>query len=188
MIFKVNTDKSLIQIHIPLEDEDVFLRAQKNGKLEYIKVLKAELPKYSGSLKINKLFYKRVDEKIILDIDRILNAWIDKLYLQIESILYLKYPQSKQSSDLADKLYFENALKAKGVKTLEKTIVTKITAFNDGKTFDEILDGVADENKEAMAQLLKVGIRISWVQACKSELKTAIAENREPVYPEFPEI
>ena len=102
--------------------------------------------------------------------------------------IYSKYPQPKQSSDLADKLYFENALKAKGVKTLEKTIVTKITAFNDGKTFDEILDGVADENKEAMAQLLKVGIRISWVQACKSELKTAIAENREPVYPEFPEI
>ena len=108
--------------------------------------------------------------------------------MDISTYIYMFYSQSKQSSDLADKLYFENILKAKGVKTLEKTIVTKITAFNDGKTFDEILVGVVDENKEAMAQLLKVGIRVSWVQACKSELKTAIAENREPVYPEFPEI
>ena len=184
MVARIYDDNSVDIIDIPVKDERTFIDKQK-GQIRFITVDKLPTVDY-----MQKAIYKFNNQLNCIEIDEVKTRclWSVLKGKQASDLIYSKYPQSKQSSDLADKLYFENALKAKGVKTLEKTIVTKITAFNDGKTFDEILDGVADENKEAMAQLLKVGIRVSWVQACKSELKTAIAENREPVYPEFPEI
>jgi len=45
---------------------------------------------------------------------------------------------------------------------------------------------VPDENQEAYIQLVKVGIRVAWVQQCKAELKAAITEKREPSFPPYP--
>ena len=104
----------------------------------------------------------------------------------INTYIYLYYSQAKQNSDLADKLYYENILKANGFENLEQTIVTKVVEFENGKSFDALLSDVEDANKEAIAQLLKVGIRVAWVQRCKAELKKSIAEDREPNYPAYP--
>ena len=105
---------------------------------------------------------------------------------KITSYIYNHYPQTKQNSDLADKLYYENILKANGFENLEQTIVAKVVEFENGKSFDELLSDVNDANKEAISQLLKVGIRVTWVQKCKEELKKAIKEDREPNYPKYP--
>ena len=100
--------------------------------------------------------------------------------------IYSHYPQTKQNSDLADKLYYENILKAAGVQDLEADIVHRVQSFYDGKSLDEVLADVSAEHKEAYEQLVKVGIRVTWVQQCKAELKAAIAEEREPSFPKYP--
>jgi len=100
--------------------------------------------------------------------------------------IYTHYPQTKQNSDLADKLYYENLLKAAGVQNLEADIVAKVQSFYDGKSLEEVLADVDENHKEAYEQLTKVGIRVAWVQQCKRELKAAIAEEREPNFPKYP--
>ncbi|SFP60276.1 hypothetical protein [Hydrogenimonas thermophila] len=105
---------------------------------------------------------------------------------QISTFIYRYYPQSKQASDQADKEYFTTLLKANGAENLEADIVARVQNFFAGKTLDEVVEDVTDENKEAYIQLIKVGIRVTWVQMCKQELKKAIEEDREPEYPEYP--
>ena len=78
--------------------------------------------------------------------------------------IYTHYPQTKQNSDLADKLYYENLLKAAGVQNLEADIVAKVQSFYDGKSLEEVLADVDENHKEAYEQLTKVGIRVAWVQ------------------------
>jgi len=97
MIFRVDDNGLMHQINIPSKREDSFLKAQENGKLEYIKVSYDELPKYDGDLKLNKLFYKRVDEKIEIDYDRTIEKWIDDKYKQIENVIYSKYLSTIQT-------------------------------------------------------------------------------------------
>ena len=100
--------------------------------------------------------------------------------------IYTHYPQTKQNSDLADKLYYENLLKSQGVQNLEADIVARVQNFYDGKSLEEVLADVDAEHKEAYEQLVKVGIRVAWVQQCKAKLKAAIAEDREPNFPQYP--
>ena len=113
-------------------------------------------------------------------------AKLDEKYKGVTNYIYKHYPQTKQNSDLADKLYYENVLKAGGFENLEQVIVGKVVEFENGKSFDELLSDVDEANKEAIAQLLKVGIRVTWVQRCKEELKKALTEDREPSYPAYP--
>jgi len=186
MIFRIDNNGLMYQINIPLSRENDFLKTQKNGKLEYIKVNFDELPQYDGNLHINKIFYKRVDGKVEIDLDRTIENWMKDKYKEVENVIYSKYPQSKQNSDLADKLYYENVLKAKGIENLESDIVARVERFYEGASLEDILSDVADENKEAYEQLIKVGIRVTWVQMCKNELKKAIEEQREPEFPKYP--
>jgi len=44
------------------------------------------------------------------------------------------------------------------------------------------------EQKAYFEKLVKVGIRTEWAERCIIEGKKSIVEDREPVYPEFPEI
>ena len=105
----------------------------------------------------------------------------------INTYIYLYYSQAKQNSDLADKLYYENILKANGFENLEQTIVLKVASFfEEGKSVEALVADISDEDKTAIEQLLKVGIRVTWVQRCKEELKKSIAEDREPNYPAYP--
>lgn len=106
----------------------------------------------------------------------------------IQQYIYMHYPQDKQNSDLADKVYFENILKASGFNELEKTVVEKVINFKKGTSLNELLSDVEDANKEAIGQLIKVGIRVDWVQMCKAELRASILAKKEAKYPEFPEV
>lgn len=74
-------------------------------------------------------------------------------------------------------------------KILKQPLHQQYQKYYDGQTIDEVLNTIedlTDDTREAYLQLLKVGIRVTWVQRCKSELKKAIEENREPIYPEYP--
>jgi len=105
---------------------------------------------------------------------------------QITEYIYIHYPPAKQASDQADKEYFSTLLKANGAKNLEADIVTRVQNFFKGAKLESLVEDVVDENKEAYLQLIKVGIRVTWVQMCKQELRRAIEEDREPNFPEYP--
>ena len=107
-------------------------------------------------------------------------------YNSCKNYIYHHYPQEKQASDIADKVYYETLLRAKGINNLEQDIVNRTTEFYNGKSLEEVIADVADEDKVAYEQLLKVAIRAKFVQDCKLELKKAIDENKEPEYPKYP--
>jgi len=119
---------------------------------------------------------------------------LNNKYNSCSSYIYKYYSSVKQQSDLADKLQYEVILKAKEDENgeliypnLEKNILDRIVRFNNGESLEDIISDITDEDKIAFEQLIKVGIRVSWVQSCKQELKLAIQENREPNYPNYPE-
>ena len=126
-------------------------------------------------------------EDIQAEADRLIaEKLLNDKYNQTTDFILQHYSTIKQQSDQADKEYFSTILKAKGVENLESIVAVKVQNFFAGKTLEEVVEDVADEDKEAYLQLIKVGIRVTWVQMCKAELRKAIAENREPKFPEYP--
>ena len=189
MVFRVK-DNLLYEINLNGIKEDEFLKAQEGGKIKFIKLDYKDLPALPKSEKrvFNEIFYKLNSKgNLVIDKERTEQKWIEDKYKEIENYIYLYYPPVKQQSDVSDKVYYETLLKAKNYKDIELQLVNAVTEFLQGKTFDEILteNNVADEDKEPILQLLKLGIRVAWVINCKKELKQAINEKREPKYPRF---
>ena len=105
---------------------------------------------------------------------------------QITEYIYIHYPPAKQASDQADKEYFSTLLKAKGFENLESDIVARVEKFYNGKSVEEVVEDVDEKAREAYSQLVKVGIRVTWVQMCKAELRRALKEEDEPKFPKYP--
>ena len=188
MIFRELNGK-LYEITLPAGvTEEQFLEKQKSGTVKFIQVNPEELPSLpeSEQRQFSKIFFELDGDNIVIDYERTIQRWIEDKYKQIESHIYNVYPQSKQNSDLADKLYYESLLKAKGIKNPEAEIKARVDRFFSGETLEAITQDVPTEVREAYLQLIKTFIRITWVQLCKSELKKAIAEGREPNFPEYP--
>jgi len=106
--------------------------------------------------------------------------------IQITNFIYKYYPQDKQNSDIADKMYYETVLRAKGFENLDLLVSDSVKAYLEGTTIEELVADLDEEDKVPAEQLLKVGIRVTWVQMCKAELALAIAEERTPVFPAYP--
>ena len=130
---------------------------------------------------------KDEDGNLIYDIDNMEIIYEPYELAEITTSYILQYyPAIKQASDQADKEYFSTLLKAKGIENLEAEIVVRVQDFFKGTSLENLVEDIADEDKEAFIQLIKTGIRVTWVQMCKQELKKAIAENIEPAFPEYP--
>ena len=182
-------DNELYEVVLaPGVSEDEFLEKQKNGTIKFIQINQEELPVTSENEQryFSKVFYKLNSDNIVIDYDRTVKLWIEDKYKEIENFIYSKYQQAKQASDQADKEYYTTLLKAKGIDNLEAVVVAKVQDFFNDVPLENLVDDVVDEDKEAYIQLIKVGIRVTWVQMCKQELKLAITENREPKFPEYP--
>ena len=113
-------------------------------------------------------------------------AVIDEKSQAIENHIYANYPQIKQQQDNGWVSNFTTKLVANGVTDLDKKIVQLTTLFFSGKTLDEVLADIDEELKPKYKKLVKVAVKNEWALKCIQEGKKAIAENREPVYPEFP--
>jgi len=189
MIFRIKNNL-LYKINLIKRNEDKFLKAQEGGKIKFIKLSIWDLPKIPKTEKrsFSEVFYKyNTKGNLIIDKIRTEQKWIEDKYKELENYIYTFYPPVKQQSDVSDKVYFETLLKAKNYKNIELQLVNAVTEFLQGKTFEEILteNKITDEDKEPILQLLKLGIRVTWVINCKKELKQAINEKREPNYPRF---
>jgi nucleoside diphosphate kinase len=113
-------------------------------------------------------------------------AIIDAKIKAIETYIYKYYPAKKQAQDEKWVSSYTTKLKAGGVVDLEVKAIAMITSFFSGKSLSEVLVDVSEDEKPFFEKLVKVGVRTEWAELCVIEGKTAIAENREPVYAEFP--
>ena len=103
---------------------------------------------------------------------------------QVEGHILRHYTQTKQSSDTADKMYFETTLKASGsYPDLEAKVTQAVADFYTAQAAGtpkipaELAAplAVAAGDEAALEQLIKVGIRIKWVQDCKAAYREAVA-------------
>lgn len=187
MIFRIKNDRLYKIVPNNGITEDAFLEAQKNGMIKFIKVNRDSLPE--STLKNVQVFYKYDDDKnIVVDNRRTMAEWTKVKHSELQHLIYDKYPQAKQGSDLADKMYYETELKASGAVDLEKTVYNVIVDVVTGTPFADALAKVDENVRQGVGQLVKTGLRIKWIQDCKLVLKEALTTLTEPTYPTFPEL
>jgi len=109
---------------------------------------------------------------------------VEELAQMVEQHIYSSYPQAKQNSDLADKMYFETTLKASSnYPTLEALIAKAVADFYTAQAAGKPVTTASLATPLAkvagdeigIEQLIKVGIRVKWVQDCKAAFATAVA-------------
>lgn len=177
-LIKINNDNSVVVFAVK-KGIDLEKEAEKVGGFIY----KKEIPK-SNFLKWDE------EENIVVTNDELEQNYILKSKkTTIENFVYSKYTATKQSQDEKWVSNYTTKLKAQSVENLELQVVQMITSFYQGKTLAEALAPVTvEEQKPYFEKLVKVGIRTEWMENCIKEGNLAILENREPVYPEFPQI
>ena len=184
MIFKINEDKTLTKVSVPFgQSEEQFLQGLPNDK--YIQVDLADLP---TSDFYHKPVY-RIDDggNIIIDEEKSFEAWVEQKKEELRKYIEARYPEWKQRSDVADKFYFETYLRFENIENLEQTIIYLYNNFINGIDIEKDLAQYGDKNiRAAIVQLIKVAVRVGWVQLCKQELSRAIQEKREMVPPPYP--
>ena len=107
---------------------------------------------------------------------------------ELESYIYTNYPKDKQSQDIMWTNYHRTNLVAKGVTDVEAKVVAMVLEVQQGKKLSTVLKDVTGEQKPAFEKLVKVGLRTAWAESCIEEGLKAMAEDREPNYPAFPEV
>lgn len=184
MIFKINDDKTLTKVSVPFgQSEEQFLQGLPKDK--YIQVDPKNLP-------VSDFYHKpvyRIDDNgnIIIDEEKSFEVWVEQKKEELRKYIETRYPEWKQRSDVADKFYFETYLRFENIENLEQTVVYLYNNFINGIDIEKDLDQYDDKNiRAAIVQLIKVAVRVGWVQLCKQELSRAIQEKREMVPPPYP--
>lgn len=184
MIFRINEDRTLTKINIPLgQSEEQYMQGLPSDK--YIRIDASDLP-------VSEFYHKPVyaiDDKgnIFIDEEKSYEAWVEQKKLELKNYIEVRYPEWKQRSDIADKFYYETYLRFENIENLEQTIVYLYNDFINGIDIEPALNQYNDQKiREAFVQLIKVAVRVGWVQACKQELKRAINEKREMAPPPYP--
>ena len=120
--------------------------------------------------------------------EEIMKSKTDWAKQQLENSIYSKYPKDKQSQDIMWTNYHRTNLVAKGITDVEAQVVGMVVAVKGGKKISTVLKDVPADQKPAFEKLVKVGLRTAWAESCIEEGLTAMAEDREPNYPAFPEV
>ena len=119
-------------------------------------------------------------------------AFLDVEYIEgelekeLEDYIYFNYSNLKQQQDEKWVSNYSAKLKALNVENLESKIVSKVTAFYDGKTLEETISDVQEEQKKYFEKLVKVGVRAEWLELSIEEGKKAIEEKRDFSFRDFP--
>ena len=109
----------------------------------------------------------------------------DEMGRMVERHILRHYPQTKQASDTADKMYFETVMRASGAypsldADITQAVADYYTAQASGtpKTPAELAGSLAASagDEVGLEQLIKVSIRIKWVQDCKAAYHAAVAD------------
>lgn len=106
----------------------------------------------------------------------------------LERYIYSKYTQKNQAQDQVWTDNFRTKLVAMGVTGIEVKVINGVKAFMNGTPIAEYLKDEQAETIPLLTKLIEIAIRSEWAFMCIQEGKLAIAENREPVYAEFPKV
>jgi len=174
------------------DDKWEYVEDNRNKTVYSIEDKTESLVDYLGAIKdgftllVPAQFDKWEVDKWVEDTKTKIKAEAEEKVQAIEDYVYSKYPLTKQTQDDKWEANFSTKLKATGVTELEKKIVEMVTSFFSGKTLAEIVSGLDDAVKPLYEKLVKIGVRNEWAYLCIQEGTNAIAEQREAVYPEFP--
>lgn len=97
----------------------------------------------------------------------------------LKNHIYSKYPLEKQTQDEKWVSAYSTKLKALEVKDLELNIVRMAEDIYAGKTLEEVLKDIPQEQKKMYEKLVKVAVRTQWMEDCIDEGQLAMSENRE---------
>lgn len=130
---------------------------------------------------IESILMKKIDTTLLVV------EYIEKeLEKELENYIYSNYPNKKQQQDEKWVSNYSAKLKALNVENLESKIVSKVKAFFDGKTLEETISDVPEEQKKYFEKLVKVGVRAEWLELSIEEGKKAIEEKRDFSFRDFP--
>lgn len=115
-----------------------------------------------------------------------IQSLIDEKSQAIEDHIYKNYSKDKQAQDTSWIANFKTKLVASGVNDIDIQIVSFTSSFLQGKKLSEILTKIDKQVKPMYEKLVKIAVKSEWTLSCVQEGKLAIAQNREPVYAEFP--
>jgi len=135
--------------------------------------------------------FKTIEAEQAINFETVKAEAVRMLIEATSSHIYSNYPDIKQKSDLSDKEYFETYLK---IRNIDEIAFRKALA----EAVEKVYSGVSDFDTEvsalkqqfptpagdvewelAIEQLLKVSIRVMFVQLCKAvhrQLKTQIEQ------------
>jgi len=146
-------------VELPEEIFKEIYEARHLGEYEYVN---GKFQKSQESLNIKK-------ERKIMEFDK-----------QTTNYILRFYPHNKQLSDISDKEYYTNIIINAGVDYIaaNKKINTLVTSIENGEiTLDDAVNDLIQtftyNDTKAWEQVLKVALRVAWVQHCKEAFKKA---------------
>ncbi|NRA62299.1 MAG: hypothetical protein HRU25_15655 [Psychrobium sp.] len=114
----------------------------------------------------------------------------------ISDYIYVNYSKLKQAQDEKWSSSYVTKLKASGVANLELLVVSivakKLTIDSATASLsDDVLSKIQGSNKAKrktyaeymLTKLVNIAVRTEWAESCVIEGRTAIVENREPIFP-----
>ena len=151
--------------------------------------------------------YEFLIDDIQFDQDEYKSLYESEKLQKLSAHIYSKYPQEKQAQDERWVSSFSTKLKAADIHNLESVVVGVVLDLANNtleQSVKNVVAGLSDDvinkinkpNKtqrkqfitDALTKLVKIALRSEWLEDCITEGKTAIEENREPVYAVFPEL
>jgi len=110
----------------------------------------------------------------LLSLNELKQRKLQELTFATTSYIEQYYPEIKQRSDMADKEYFVSYLLAANSSYTSDEIYRKVVAsayriFTNQATLDQELQLYPQEERYAWEQLMKIALRVQFIQAVKQE-------------------
>ena len=109
--------------------------------------------------------------------------------------IYRYYSEKKQGQDRGYQAYSQTAIVGITAQTDNPITLDSLTVevmgavlqiFAEVLTLSDFVESKPENLQEHYEKLVKIGMRLKWTKLCIDEGKLAIAENREPNYPNYP--
>ncbi len=113
----------------------------------------------------------------------------------IGEYIYAHYSEQKQSQDRGYQAYAQTVVVGMTAQTDNPVTLDALTVeimgvvmqiFAEEVTLADYVATKPTDLQEHYEKLIKIGMRLKWTKACIDEGKLAIAENRDPDYPPYP--
>lgn len=106
----------------------------------------------------------------------------------VEEHIYFHYTEKKQQQDLMFTVQYNRKLVMLGVADPTAVAMSNLKKYFGGDSISAIVGSIASPKREIFEKLLKVDIRGQWADACLTEFRLSVLENREAIYTAYPQL